>query len=59
MARQFQGAKWFQYETETAEHGLVGAALKTLVGAAIGAAVFFWFSKTLAIIIWVMWPPAE
>ena len=54
MTRQFQSAQWFHYETETAEHGFLGALLKTLIGAVLGTGVFFWISSTLGIVIWTI-----
>jgi len=55
LANFVKGTKWFQYETATVEHSLLGAAIKTLIGVIVGSLVFFglgWHS--LGIVIWTI-----
>jgi len=55
LANLVKETKWFQYETETVEHSLLGATIKTLVGVIIGSLVFFGFRwHSLGIVIWTI-----
>jgi len=54
LANLVKDTKWFHYETETAEHSLLGAAIKTLVGVIAGGVVFALGWHTLGIVIWTI-----